>query len=82
MSVKVKQIIKREIEVPDLGKRIKEAREASGRSLSSLAKEAQFSRNYWYQVEAEAVLGGISLETLRKIEKVLGVDFGVEIENE
>jgi transcriptional regulator with XRE-family HTH domain len=77
MSVKVNRIVKQEIDVPELGKKIKEAREASRRSVTSLAKEVGISRNYWYQLEAEAVLSGVAEDTLRKIEKVLGVDFGV-----
>jgi len=80
MSVKVNRIIKKEIEVPDLGKRIKKAREASDRSVTSLAKEVGISRNYWYQVEAEAVLSGIAEETLRKIESALNIDLDVRFD--
>ncbi len=55
----------------------KQAREASNRPVTQLAKEVGISRNYWYQLEAEAVLGGVAEETLRKIEEVLSVDLGV-----
>jgi transcriptional regulator with XRE-family HTH domain len=78
MPVKVRRIVKQEVERPGRGGRIKAAREASDRSLQSLAKEAGVSRNYWYQLEAEAVMGGVSEDTLRKIEQVLNVDFGVK----
>ncbi|MCA2504913.1 MAG: helix-turn-helix transcriptional regulator [Microcystis sp. M54BS1] len=80
MSVKVNRIIKKEVEVADLGKKIKKAREASDRSVTSLAKEVGISRNYWYQLEAEAVLSGIAEETLRKIESALNVNFGVRFD--
>jgi transcriptional regulator with XRE-family HTH domain len=80
MPVKVRRIIKLEIDIPELGERIKQAREASGRPVTQLAKEAGISRNYWYQLEAEAVLGGMAEETLRKIEEVLGVDLGVQFD--
>jgi transcriptional regulator with XRE-family HTH domain len=46
-----------------------------------MAKEVGISRNYWYQLEAEAVLGGVAEETLRKIEEVLGVDLGVQFDD-
>ncbi|BAY20110.1 XRE family transcriptional regulator (plasmid) [Anabaenopsis circularis NIES-21] len=81
MPVKVRRIIKLEIDIPGLGERIKQAREASGRPVTQLAKEAGISRNYWYQLEAEAVLGGMAEETLRKIEEVLGVDLGVQFDD-
>ena len=77
MTVKVRRIIKLEVDVPGLGDRIKQAREARGRPVTQMAKEVGISRNYWYQLEAEAVLGGVAEETLRKIEEVLGVDLGV-----
>lgn len=77
LTVRVNQIIKNEVEVPGLGARIKLARESTHRSIAQLAKEVGISRNYWYQLEAEAVLGSVSISTLRKIEEVLGADFGV-----
>jgi transcriptional regulator with XRE-family HTH domain len=80
MAVKVRQIVKREIEIPELGRKIKQAREASNRPLTELARDAGVSRQYWYQLEAEAVLGGIAYETLRKIEEVLDIDFNVDFE--
>jgi transcriptional regulator with XRE-family HTH domain len=76
--VKVRRIIKQEVDAPGLGERIKRARESSNCSVTQLAKNVGISRNYWYQLEAEAVLGGVAEETLRKIEEVLGVDLGVK----
>jgi transcriptional regulator with XRE-family HTH domain len=81
MTVKVRRIIKLEVDVPGLGNRIKQAREARGRPVTQMAKEVGISRNYWYQLEAEAVLGGVAEETLRKIEEVLGVDLGVQFDD-
>ncbi|BDA76153.1 transcriptional regulator (plasmid) [Calothrix sp. PCC 7716] len=82
MAVKVRRIIKHEIDVPGLGERIKIAREASNRPVTKLCKEVGISRNYWYQLEAEAVLGGVAIDTLRKIESVLGIDLGVQFDEE
>ncbi len=81
MTVKVRRIIKLEVDVPGLGDRIKQAREARGRPVTQMAKEVGISRNYWYQLETEAVLGGVAEETLRKIEEVLGVDLGVQFDD-
>jgi transcriptional regulator with XRE-family HTH domain len=80
MAVKVRQIVKREIEIPDLGRKIKQAREASKRPLTELARDAGISRQYWYQLEEEAIIGGVAYETLQKIEEVLEIDFGVNFE--
>lgn len=81
MAVKVRRIVKIEIEIPDLGKRIKEAREADSRSVTKLAKAVGISRNYWYQLEAEAVLGGVAEDTIKKIEEVLNADFGINFDD-
>ena len=81
MAVKVRRIIKLEVEIPDLGKRIKNAREADTRSVTKLAKTVGISRNYWYQLEAEAVLGGVAEDTIRKIEEVLNTDFGISFDD-
>ncbi|MBI4739011.1 helix-turn-helix transcriptional regulator [Candidatus Woesearchaeota archaeon] len=75
--MKVRRIVKQEIDVPGLGEQIKRARESDERSVTYLAKTVGISRNYWYQLESEAVLGGVAEDTLRKIEEVLGADFGV-----
>lgn len=64
-------------EVPELGKRIREAREADGRSLEAICAEVGISRVYWYDIEAERVRAALPEETLRKIEKVLGIDLRV-----
>lgn len=66
-----------EIDVPDLGQRIRDARHESGRSITQLAAEADISVANWYAVEQERIKV-LPLTTLRRIEQVLGVDFGVE----
>lgn len=78
--MRVRRIIKQEVDIPGLGDEIKRAREADSRSVTELAKTAGISRNYWYQLEAEAVLGGVAEDTLRKVEQVLGVDLGVKFQ--
>lgn len=66
-----------EIDVPDLGQRIRDARHKTGRSITQLAYEADISVANWYAVEQERIKV-LPLTTLRRIEQVLGVDFGVE----
>lgn len=77
--MKVKKVI--EIEVPELGKRIKKAREANKRSLTDLCAAAGMTTANWYRIESEDTKS-LPIETLRKIEDVLGVDFGVILEGE
>lgn len=66
-----------EIDVPDLGQRIRDARHRSGRSITQLAYEADISVANWYAVEQERIKV-LPLTTLRRIEQVLGVDFEVK----
>ena len=63
-------------DVPDLGRRIKEAREKDRRSAQVLATLAGISTGYWYQIEKEE-RKWISLDVVREIEKVLGVNLNV-----
>lgn len=65
------------IQVPGLGERIKEAREADARPLTEIAELAGMRSMNWYRIEKETQ--ALPVETLRKIEAVLGVDFGVEL---
>ncbi len=76
-QMKVRRIEEKEVDVPSLGARIEQARRASNKSLSELCREANVSRNYWYQLEAEEIKGALLEDTLRRIEKVLGIDFEV-----
>lgn len=74
LLMKVRKVI--DIETPGLGAKIKAAREADSRSLLSICKEIDLTPMYWYKIEAEDVKA-LPIETLRRIEEVLGVDFGV-----
>ena len=90
-QVKVKRIIEKEVDIPDLGERFKQARlevqALKGGSLTKVCKAADVSRNYWYQLEREDIKGALLEETLRKIEdalsEVLGrtVDLGVKFDD-
>lgn len=75
--MKIKRAI--EVEVEGLGEKIKRARKASNRTATSLAAEAKISRGYWYEIEKEQIKESLPEETLRKIEKTLGVDFEIDV---
>ena len=78
--IRIRQI--KEIEITGLGERIKNARlDIAGRkSLEKICGEVGVSRTYWYDIEKETLKGSLSVENLRKIEKALGRDFGIEID--
>lgn len=65
------------IDVPDLGQRIRDARHKTDRTITQLAAEADISVANWYAIEQERVKV-LPITTLRRIEQVLGVSFGVE----
>ena len=77
MGVKIRRIERREIEVPDLEKRIADAQRNSGKSIAEVCRIVGFSRSYWYQM-VNGKEEAIAEETLRKIERVLDVDFGAK----
>jgi transcriptional regulator with XRE-family HTH domain len=66
-----------EIDVPELGQRIRDARHESGRTITQLAAEADISVANWYAIEQERIKV-LPLTTLRRIEQVLGIDFGIQ----
>ena len=66
------------IDVPSLEARIKAAREADKRSLIKICSLVGMTPANWYKIEAGDTKV-LPIETLRKIEEVLGVNFGVEI---
>ena len=74
-TMKVRKIVDKE--VPKLGSRIKEARENDSRSLIQICKQLNMSTMNWYKIEAEETKA-LPLETLREIENILGVSFGVD----
>lgn len=67
-----------DIEISGLGGKIRQARKADGRSVEVLAGEAEISRSYWHDIEAERIRDALPEDTLRKIERVLGIDLGVK----
>lgn len=89
-QVKVKRVIEQEIDIPNLGDRLRDARievQATGISLAKVCRAAQVSRNYWYQIESENIQGALMVDTLRRIESALSealgrtVDFGVRFKD-
>ena len=72
--MKVRKVI--EIDVPKLGDRIRQARETDSRSLAEICRQMPMSTMNWYRIEAEETKA-LPVETLKRIEEVLGVDFGV-----
>jgi transcriptional regulator with XRE-family HTH domain len=65
------------VQVPSLKERIKEARSKDSRSITQLCAEAGMTTANWYRIESGKQ--SLPIETLRKIEEVLGVDFGVDL---
>lgn len=66
-----------EVEVAGLGEKIKKARKKDERSLKALCDAVGMSSQNWYRIEQEKQ--ELTLGTLRKIELVLGVSFGVNV---
>jgi transcriptional regulator with XRE-family HTH domain len=80
-SVEVKRVVETVQSFPDLGKRIKQARERDSRSLSQICRECGVSRAYWYQLESEDLRAPATEEIIRKVEAALGVDLGVKFDD-
>ena len=79
LLMKVRKV--NDIEIPGLGERIRETRERDRRSLSEICRQIPMTTMNWYRIEAEETKA-LPIETLRRIEEVLGVDFGVSFEDE
>lgn len=77
-ATKMRVFRRQECEVPGLGERIKEARKGDRRPLTEICRELSMSPTNWYRIEDEKQ--DLPLETLRRIEAVLGVSFDVEME--
>ncbi|HEY9628848.1 MAG TPA: helix-turn-helix transcriptional regulator [Coleofasciculaceae cyanobacterium] len=74
--MKVRKVI--EGSFPGLGAKIKQARESDTRSLIEICALIGMTTANWYKIEAEETKA-LPLETLRRIEEVLGINFGVEL---
>lgn len=70
-----------DVEIKGIGEKIKQARKADGRPVEVLASAADMSRAYWHDIEAERIRDALPEVTLRKIEQVLGVNFGVQFDD-
>lgn len=73
-AVKVKRTV--EVNVDGLGEMIRQAR--GERTITEVSKLANMSRKGWHDIEAEKA-PAVKIETLQKMEAVLGVSFNVEI---
>lgn len=72
--MKVRRTI--DVEIPGLGKRIRQAREADKRSLAEICRQIPMTTMNWYKIESEETKA-LPIETLQRIEEVLKVDFGI-----
>jgi transcriptional regulator with XRE-family HTH domain len=75
--MKVRRTI--DVEIPSLGKRIRQAREADKRSLAEICRQIPMTTMNWYKIEAEETKA-LPIETLRRIEEVLGVNFSINLD--
>ncbi len=64
-------------EVPDLQDKIRDAHKLSGKSVEQVCRDANISRQTWYNIENGFLKKGVDYDVLRKIESALGVDFGI-----
>jgi transcriptional regulator with XRE-family HTH domain len=76
----VREIVKREIEVPGLGERIKQAQKDSGLSVEKVIRGLDISRTYWNKMVADKDMT-ISIDLVRRIEGFFKADFGVNFDN-
>ncbi|MEH1777697.1 MAG: helix-turn-helix transcriptional regulator [Nostoc sp.] len=67
-----------ECESKGVGEAIKKARKQDSRSLTQICAEVDMTTSNWYKIENEDTKV-LPLETLRKIEKVLGISLGVDL---
>jgi transcriptional regulator with XRE-family HTH domain len=64
------------MQFPKLNEKIKQARISDGRTITQICALADMTTANWYRIEAGKQ--SIPLDTLRKVESVLGVNFGVD----
>ena len=69
-----------EIEIPDLGEKIKKAREQDPRSLVEICRLVGMTTSNWYRIEKN-IPTYLPIETVQKIEEVLGIDLGVSFDD-
>lgn len=79
-SVQVKRVIETVRDFPELGQKIRQARERDERSVTDLCRACGLSRSYWYQLENEDLRAPATEDVIRRIEQVLEVDLGVKFD--
>lgn len=67
----------KEKEFPGLGEKIRSARESDKRSLAEICRQVGMTTMNWYKIESEETKA-LPIETLRRIEEVLGISLGVD----
>jgi len=75
MSIFMEVYKTKTVQIVGLGEKIKAAREADHRALTTICELIDMSTKNWYAIEKESQ--SLPYETLQKIETVLGVNFGV-----
>jgi transcriptional regulator with XRE-family HTH domain len=73
----VRKIIKKEVEVPGLGEKLRETQQKSGFSIEALTRELGISRGYWHSLIREKA--DLSWELMQRIEEVLEIDLGIDL---
>jgi transcriptional regulator with XRE-family HTH domain len=66
------------VDVPNLGARIKAARETSGKSPTAIAALAEMSVANLYRIEAEETKS-VPWDTLKRLGEALGKDFDADV---
>jgi len=74
--MKVKHTV--EMEVPRLPAKVRQARESQGLSTREAAERMEMTRQNLDNLESGS-MRGVPLTTLRRIERALGEDFGVDL---
>ena len=69
-----------EVEIPGLGAKIKKFREQDPRPLVEICALVGMTSSNWYRIEKE-IPTYLPIETLKKIEEVLGVNLGVSFDD-
>ncbi len=78
LMMKIRRVT--EIEAPGLGGKIKKIREQDPRSLVEICRLVGMTTSNWYRIEKDLPTY-LNIETVQKIEEVLGVDLGVSFDD-
>jgi len=74
--MKVKHTVEKEY--PKLSAKVRQARESQGLGMREAAERMEMTRQNLDALE-NGSMRGVPLSTLRRVEKALGVDFGVDL---